>query len=166
MKRLAVVSLLALMACGSDKKEKEPAVMSMPSAQNAGPEDIAVTTTDGSMTLAVRGDSLRLRLSDATREKVRSELDTSKVEGDGFAARIKKAVKSKVAAGIGMEMAIPLSSIKTARLEGNKLVIESKQTGKALFDGTQANGKALVEAFSPDDAKKLIDYINGKIGTP
>jgi hypothetical protein len=166
MKRLAVVSMLAVMACGGDQKENVPAVMSMPSAQSAGPDDIAVTTTDGSTTLAVRGDSLRLRLSDATREKVRAELDTSKDEGDGFAARIKKSVKSKVAAGIGMEMAIPLAAIKAARLEGNKLVIESKDTGKALFDGTQANGKALVDAFSADDAKKLIDYLNRKIAKP
>ncbi|MEI6812707.1 MAG: hypothetical protein WCL36_00850 [bacterium] len=164
MKRLVAVSVLCVVACGgSDTPTKDTVVMSMPSAQRTEPEDIAITTTDGSMTMAVRGDSLRLRLSDATREKVRAELDTSKVEGNGFGARISKALKSKVSAGIGVEMAIPLSTIKDARLNGSRLVIESTQTGKELFDGTQAGGKPLGDAFSSEDAKRLIDFLQTKI---
>ncbi len=167
MKRLAIVSLVLVAACGGgDKDPKAGISMAVPNEAEKVAEDLAITTTDGSMTLAVRGDSLRLRLSDATREKVRSELDTAKVDGDGFGARIAKAVKSKVAQGIGMEMTIALSSIKAARLEGDRIVLESKETGKELFDGTQSNGKALVESFSNADAKKLVDFVQRRLGTP
>jgi hypothetical protein len=60
-------------------------------------------------------------------------------------------------------MAIPLSTIKDARLNGSRLVIESTQTGKELFDGTQAGGKPLGDAFSSEDAKRLIDFLQTKI---
>jgi hypothetical protein len=127
-------------------------------------DDIAITTTDSSMVLAVRHDTLRARLSDKVRAKVGAELDTSKVKGDGFGASIEKFVKKSVNKGLGAEVSEPLSDFSDAKVENGTLLIIPKDKSKSqAFDRTKANNKPLMQSFSQADAENFAAYIRARL---
>ena len=79
MTRVFAASLgLALAACGADTRlrlNEDPA--------KRGKDEMAITSHDGKMVLAVRLDSIRMRLSDSARKAVTADIATNTTDTNG-----------------------------------------------------------------------------------
>ena len=155
-------SLVLLAACRGGN-ENAGVSMSKP-AENHEPDAIAIVTTDGAMTLAVRTDSIRMRLSDSVLAEASKGLDSSTSKEDGFGASIEKFVKKQVKSGLGMELTVAISSLKDARVEHGAIVLESKAgSTKTVFDNTKVDKKPLLESFSAADAEHFVKAVRERI---
>ena len=101
MKQRAFAILIMLSTVGCFGRSDKTVSYSSNTAAVKMPDAIAITTTDGSMVLAVRHDTLLMRFTDKVRADVSGKLDTSKVKGDGFGASIEQFVKNSVDKEIG-----------------------------------------------------------------
>jgi hypothetical protein len=128
--------------------------------------DVRIVTTDGSIDLALVGDSISSGLSPASLEKVRRETDTSAVTGTGFAAEMEKMVKGTVQGAIGTRASIPLSAVRAVHYDGEKLVFEWNGAPPKMFVNAKVNGKPLLASFAPDDARRFADAVNARKGRP
>jgi hypothetical protein len=126
--------------------------------------DVRIVTTNGGVDLALIGDSISTGLSPAALRKVREETDTSKVSGTGFSASIEKMVKDKVQGAIGTRVSFPVSAVREARYDGQKIVFEWNGEPRKLFDNTKIDGKPLLASFSPEDARRFVDAVNARNG--
>ena len=162
---ILATSLLLLVACRGGA-EKEGVAMSK-SAENRAPDAIAIVTTDGSMMLAVRADSIRMRLSDSVLAEASKGLDSSTAKGDGFSASIEKFVKKTVKSGLGMELTVAISTLKDARVEHGAIVLENKSgSTKSVFSSTKVDKKPLLESFSAADAERFVKAVKERIVSP
>lgn len=157
---LALLALAAsLAACGGDSNVDVN--MSGPAR---GPDDLAITTTDGGMTLAVRADSIRMRIADSVRNKVAAELETDKADtGSGFSAWLARKAKSVAAKGMNVEMSVPISNVEKAAVENGAIVLTFRAGAPNPFSGTKSNKRPLLESFSAPDAEKFVAMVQGKI---
>ncbi len=163
--RLFVASLIVLASCSS-RDDTEGMAMSK-REDTKSPDAIAIVTTNGSMTLAVRNDSIRMRLSDSVLAKASKELDTSTAKGNGFGASIEKFVKKQVKSGLGMELSLAISTLKDARVEHGAIVLESKSGDtKTVFDNTDVDKKPLLQSFSAADAERFVTVVKERIAKP
>jgi hypothetical protein len=128
--------------------------------------DVRIVTTDGSIDLALVGDSISSGLSPAAVEKVRRETDTAAVTGTGFGAEMEKMVKGTVQGAIGTRASIPLSAVRAVRYDGEKLVFEWNGAPPKLFVNAKVNGKPLLASFAPDEARRFADAVNARKGRP
>jgi hypothetical protein len=153
---LAIVSITgACIGSGKDKVE-----FSKVSEAPRGTDDIAIVTTDGGITMAVRGDSIRLRFSDSLMKKINKDLDTSKVEDKGFGGDIARMVKKQVASSLGGEMSTPLGDIEDAKVENGTIVfVYADKSKKQPFGNTTSNDRPLLSSFSQADAEKFVAYV-------
>ncbi|MDB4912994.1 MAG: hypothetical protein JWM95_638 [Gemmatimonadetes bacterium] len=164
----ALAAALALSACGRhDDKTGVPVRMSRnpePGTPQAAIQsgDIRITNTDNSVDLALLGDTISSGLSEQTLRKVRSETDTSAVQGSGLGASIEKMVKGSVQSAIGTRVAFPLSAVRGARYENGRIVFEGDGQPENLFKNSNGKGKNLLESFSPGDAQKFVDAVNAR----
>lgn len=126
--------------------------------------DIRIVTTNNGIDLALIGDSISTGLSPAALRKVREETDTSKVSGTGFGASIEKMVKDKVQGAIGTRVSFPVSAVREARYDGQKIVFEWNGEPRKIFDNTKIDGKPLLASFSPEDARRFVDAVNARNG--
>ena len=132
------------------------------SARELGPGDLIITDRDSSLDLLLVGDHIATRFSAKTMEKINEKTDTSANKGSGFTASISKMVKSTVQTQLSKEVRYPVSDIRDARYEDDRLVIELKN-GKRLFQDTKINNRRFDESFTPDDAKRFADAVNARI---
>src|SRR5215208_381837 len=114
--------------------------------------DVRIVTTNGGIDLALIGDSISSGLSPEALRKVREETDTAKVHGTGFGADIEKMVKGTVQGAVGKRMAFPLSEVRAARYDGERIVFEWTGEPRKIFDNAKIDGKPLLASFAPDDA--------------
>jgi hypothetical protein len=128
--------------------------------------DVRIVTTDGSIDLALVGDSISSGLSPAAVEKVRRETDTAAVTGTGFGAEMEKMVKGTVQGAIGTRASIPLSAVRAVRYDGEKLVFEWNGAPPKMFVNAKVNGKPLLASFAPDEARRFADAVNARKGRP
>jgi hypothetical protein len=128
--------------------------------------DVRIVTTDGSIDLALIGDSISSGLSPASIAKVRHETDTAAVDGTGFAAEMEKMVKGTVQGAIGTRVSIPLSAVREVRYDGEKLVFEWNGAPPKVFVSAKVNGKPLLASFAPDEARRFADAVNARKGRP
>lgn len=126
--------------------------------------DIRIVTTNGGVDLALIGDSISTGLSPSAIRKVKEETDTSKVSGSGFGASIEKMVKDKVQGAIGTRVSFPVSAVREARYDGQKIVFEWNGEPRKLFDNTKIDGKPLLASFSPEDSRRFVDAVNARNG--
>jgi hypothetical protein len=136
------------------------------SNDSLAPGDVRIVTTDGSLDLALVGDSISSGLSPASIEKVRHETDTAAVQGSGFAADMEKMVKGTVQGAIGTRASIPLSAVREVRYDGEKLVFEWNGAPPKLFVDAKVNGKPLLASFAPDEARRFAGAVNARKGKP
>ncbi len=129
-----------------------------------GAGDIRIVTTNGGIDLALIGDSISSGLSPEAIRKVRQETDTMKVTGSGFGSQIEKMVKGSVQGAIGTRVSFPVSAVRAARYDGEKIVFEWSGEPRKIFDQTKIDGKPLLASFSPDDAKRFADAVNARKG--
>ena len=139
----------------------------VPAAEDSlGPGDVRIIATNGGIDLALIGDSVSSGLSPAALKKVHDETDTSKVSGTGFGASIEKMVKGTVQGAIGTRLSFPVSAVREARYDGEKIVFVWEGEPRKLFENTKVDGKPLLASFSPEDSKRFVDAVNARKGKP
>jgi hypothetical protein len=155
---LALAVLVAVAgACFGSKDKVE---FSRTSSAPRGADDIAIVTTDGGVTLAIRGDSIRLRFSDSVMAKLNKDLDTAKNVDEGLGSHIATMVKKQVASNIGGELSMPLGDVEDAKYENRTIVfVYADKSRKQPFANTKSNDKPVMSAFSPADAEKFVAYV-------
>lgn len=164
MKLRALAPLMMLSAVACFGRSDKTVSYSTNTAAVTMPDDIAITTTDGSMVLAVRHDTLLVRLSDKVRADASGKLDTSKVKGDGFGASIERFVKNSVDKGLSAEVSEPLSDFNDAKVESGTLIIVPRDKSKSPpFDHTKVNNRPLMSSFSPSDAEGFAAYVRARL---
>lgn len=164
MKNFILFSLLVVSAaCFGGGKDKDGFRFAKKTEDARPVDDIAIVTTDGAITLAIRADSLRLRFSDSLQKVVDKDLDTAKVEGNGIGANIAKMVKKQVASSLAGEMSTPLGDIEDARYENGTIVfVYADKSRKQPFGNTKTNNKPLMSSFSVADAERFVEYVKGR----
>lgn len=164
MKQSAVAILIMLATVACFGRSDKTVSYSTTTAAVKMPDDIAITTTDGSMVLAVRHDTLRVRLSDKVRSDASGKFDTSKVTGNGFGASIERFVKNSVDKGLSAEVSEPLSDFSDAKVENGALIIVPRDKSKSPpFDHTKVNNRPLMQSFSQSDAEGFAAYVRARI---
>jgi hypothetical protein len=124
--------------------------------------DVRITTVDGSIDLALLGDSISSGLSQGSLDKVRTETDTAAVDGTGLAANLERMVKGTVQSAVGTRISVPISAIRDVRYENGAIVIDWVGERRTIFDNTKINGKRLLESFRPDDARRFVDAVKAR----
>jgi|GEM_PF-2098747 len=176
---LIVMALLA--ACGGDKTESnsEFGVESASESSASGDgvrvttgandstaladADVQITSTDGSITLAVLHDSVVMQLSDSLRQSVKDQVDSSTSSaGDGMGAALAKVVGSAVSAAVSSAMGIavkaPAAQVKELRYENGRLFF--KVEGSNVKFNTKGDGNSDGAPFTEADAKRFIDAVD------
>jgi hypothetical protein len=128
--------------------------------------DVRIVATNGGIDLALIGDSISSGLSPAALKKVHEETDTGKVSGTGFGASIEKMVKGTVQGAIGTRVSFPVSAVREARYDGEKIVFEWNGEPRKIFENTKVDGKPLLASFPPDEARRFVDAVNARKGKP
>jgi hypothetical protein len=126
--------------------------------------DVRIVTTNNGVDLALIGDSISTGLSPSALKKVHDETDTMKVSGTGFGASIEKMVKGTVQGAIGTRVSFPVSAVREAKYEGDKIVFVWAGEPRKIFDNTKIDGKPLLASFSPDDSRRFVDAVNARVG--
>jgi hypothetical protein len=173
----AVGAAMLALACSTDSdkaaRDEAPAGgvtlsrSKMPASDDSlAAGDVRIVTTDGSIDLALVGDSISSGLSPAAVEKVRRETDTAAVTGTGFGAEMEKMVKGTVQGAIGTRASIPLSAVRAVRYDGERLVFEWNGAPPKVFVNAKVNGKPLLASFAPDEARRFADAVNARKGRP
>lgn len=124
--------------------------------------DVRIVSTNGGVDLALIGDSISTGLSPTALTKVHEETDTSKVTGTGFSASIERMVKGQVQGAIGTRVSFPVSAVREARYDGDKIVFEWDGEPRKLFENTKIDGKPLLASFAPGDARRFVDAVNAR----
>ncbi|HEU4557220.1 MAG TPA: hypothetical protein VFS20_05200 [Longimicrobium sp.] len=125
--------------------------------------DASLRTRDRQVALLLTDTDLVLQLTDRGLSGVRSDIRRGDGEQEGLGSRILAHVLS---AGVGEFLnhgiAAPLSTLRRARVDGSRLVIENRD-GEDLFAEVEVNGKQPMEEFSPDEARRFADAVNRAI---
>jgi hypothetical protein len=138
---------------------------SLPVASDSLPAgDVRIVTTNNGVDLALIGDSISTGLSPSTLKKVHDETDTLGMSGSGFGASIEKMVKGTVQGAIGKRVSFPVSAVREARYDGQKIVFVWAGEPRKIFDNTKIDGKPLLASFSPDDSRRFVDAVNARVG--
>ena len=132
------------------------------SHDSLAPGDVRIVASNGGLDLALIGDSISTGLSPAALEKVHQETDTSRVTGTGFSASLEKMVKGTVQGAIGTRVSFPVSAVREARYDGEKIVFEWAGEPRKIFDNMKIDGKPLLASFAPDDARRFVDAVNAR----
>jgi TolA-binding protein len=177
----ALIAMTLLAACGGDKSESnsEFGVESADERSVSGggvrvttgandstalaDADVQITSTDGSITLAVLHDSVVMQLSDSLRQSVKDQVDSSTSNaGDGMGAAIAKVVGSAVSAAVSSAMGIavkaPASQVKELRYENGRLFF--KVEGSNVKFNTKGNNNSDGAPFTEADAKRFIEAVD------
>lgn len=128
--------------------------------------DVRIVTTNGGVDLALIGDSISTGLSPSALKKVREETDTARVTGSGFGASIEKMVKGTVQGAIGTRVSFPVSAVRQARYDGEKIVFEWAGEPRKIFDNTKIDGKPLLASFTPEESRRFVDAVNARVARP
>lgn len=159
MRLFVSTALLLVAACsGGDSSVK------ISTADGARPpDDMAITTTKGEMMLTVRADSMRMRISDATRSSIDSAMAKNDT-GTGFGAWIARKAMGVARKGLSMEVSVPLSGVQDARVANGALVFTYGPGTRDPFKNVKADKRPLLESFKSEDAEQFAAYVRGRIG--
>jgi hypothetical protein len=126
----------------------------------SAPREMSMTTEGGEVVLALRADSVVMRLSDSTLAEVRAETDTGDVEGDpaSVAARLERLVKSGVQKALSKEIAVSVDRIEEIRYEDGRIVMRVEKAPKVLnFESVKVgDNRPVLASFPPDDARRFV----------
>lgn len=176
-KPIVVAAALVVAACSSKPAERakdeapdggvtlsKSTVPASDDSLRAG--DVRIVATNGGIDLALVGDSISTGLSPSALQKVHDETDTAKVAGTGFGASIEKMVKGTVQGAVGTRVSFPVSAVREARYDGEKIVFEWEGEPRKIFDNTKVDGKPLLASFAPEEARRFVDAVNARKGKP
>jgi hypothetical protein len=164
MRRLPRLLLLLTVAaaCGGDRPKGNVVINSTDGAKQ--PDDLAITTRDG-VILGVRHDTVRVRLSDSARAKVKQEVakETSDTSGFGIGSFIARKVGDAVAKTMDMELSVPVSSIKSVTQEDSSVRFVMRDGSKGLGFGNNSKSKGTIGSFAPADVEKFVKFLQPKL---
>lgn len=131
------------------------------------PGEVRIVTNNGAAFLALRGDDVVAGLSDSIRRIVEVEMAKEMDEHkSGIGGAIQSAVLTGVNKLLDKEISVPVSEIRDIEYRGNRIVISYKN-GKPKrildFDNIKHNNNTLLEQFSEEDARKLVEAVRIKI---
>jgi hypothetical protein len=133
------------------------------------PEEVRILTRNGAAFMSLRGEEVVAGLSDSLREVVAMEMKREMPkDGSGLGGMISDAVRSGVEKLLDKEITVPVSDIRDIDYRGNRIVIVYKDRNhKRLldFDTIKNSDEALLEQFSEQDARRLVDAVRVKIVT-
>ena len=166
-KALLLAALVVIASCRhGDEEPKVPVSVSRATdttaARPLAAGDIRIASVDGSIDLAMIGDSISGGLSLATLAKVRQKTDTGAVTGTGFGASIEKMVKASVRSAIGTRMGVPVSSVKDVRYDGKRIVFDWNGKAPTDFANAKVNNKDVMASFGADDAQRFVDAVHAR----
>ncbi len=125
--------------------------------------DASLRTRDRQVALLLTNTDVVLQLTDRGLSGVSADIRRGDGDREGLGSRILAHVLS---AGVGELLnhgiAAPLSTLRRARVEGSRLVLENRE-GADLFADVEVNGKQPMEEFSPDEARRFADAVNRAI---
>lgn len=155
--------VVALAACDGDDAKSSIKVASTEGPRPA--DDLAIATRDGGMLLAVRHDTIRMRLSDSARRVAQSEMAkaTQDTSGGAIGSWIKEKALGLVAEGMKIEMSVPVAGIKSLTREDSSIHFEMRDGKSGFSFGSKGKSKGNVGPFSPSDADKFIAYVGPKL---
>jgi hypothetical protein len=180
----AAILLLGLDKRGERKREREAArhiVAAGPVAAVHGsavgwgtgvahpPEEVRILTQSGTAFMSLRGDEVVAGLSDSVREVVTNEMKREMAKNpSGLGAMISGAVRSGVEKLLDKEITVPVSDIRDIDYRGNRIVIVYKDANRKRildFDTIKDHDQSLLQQFSEEDARRLVDAVRVKIVT-
>lgn len=156
-----LLAAVMLTACARDKAEDTGNVkVAFGKEETAeptlGPDDVRITSIDGSFVMAVIGDTVRMNLSDSLRNKVKNDIDTSAGDKGGFGAAIAKSVGTVVSGAMGFVIRVPVNDVQNLRYENGKLRFDVRGGGVKVNTSDQNGGNA---EFTEADAKRFIEAV-------
>ena len=157
---LAAGAVLTACRRDADRAPENVRLAGRDSALTLGAGDVAIVNTDSSVEMAVVGQSIVVRLSDKTMNRIRQETDTAAVRDSGIGGSIERLVKSTVRSALNRQVTYPVSQVNDARYENGeiKLIVDGRQP--ALFTNTKVGGRRLMESFRPEDAERFVTAVN------
>ena len=133
------------------------------SPATVGGDSVAITTTDGSVVLALARDTVAMGLSPAALAKVRRETDTTG-GGNGIGALIERTVKSGVASMLRRRIAVPVTDIEDVRYEAGAIRFSFRRDPGALnFEEVKVNDRPSLESFREADARLFVDSVRARL---
>ncbi len=159
----AVALVVILAACGGGDSKSSIAA-STPEGPRAA-DDLAITSHDGGMVLAIRHDTIRMRLSDSARATAKTEMAkaTADTSGGSIGNWIKAKVVSTVEKGMQMEMSVPVTGVKLLVREDSSIRFEMKDGKSVVGFSSKSKSKGTVGSFKPDDAEKFVAFVKPKL---
>ena len=159
MRSLAVPALaLALAGCvDTTPAEDRPGFAARDSVLQLREGDVRIVSTDGQLELAVLGDRVLMRMSDAAVAKLRRDLDTTAVaSAEGVGSWVEKKVKGTVASVLDKQMVMPAALISEASYVDGEIRIRMRGSEEPmLFPGS--GGQASTTArFAPGEAERFV----------
>ena len=163
---LAIAIPVLAAACGRNDSKTNisgASFVARDTVRPLGPGDIRIANTDSSFELALIGDSLVTGFGSRVLREINAKTDTTRVEGNGFAAGIEKMVKGTVANAMSRELKFPLADISDVKYDDERLVFYGKD-GKQmkLFENAETDHKKVSETFSPSEAQRFVAAFKAK----
>ena len=161
MTRVFAASLgLALAACGADTRlrlNEDPA--------KRGKDEMAITSHDGKMVLAVRLDSIRMRLSDSARKAATADIATNTTDtSGGVGAWIASKAGEFATKGVGLEASVAISSVASVEVKDSSVKLVMKGGRSVAFGGgDKGRAKGEFGAFAPADAERFAAYLRPRL---
>lgn len=127
--------------------------------------DIRIVTTTSELDLALVGDTISAGLAPHALAKARRETDSATVSGSGLGPSIERLVKGTVQTAVSTRVSFPVSAVKAIRYRDGAIEFEWSERPTRLFEQTKVNGKPFLASFPPDDARRFVDAVRGRIAT-
>ena len=133
-----------------------------------GEGDVAVTSTDNTVVLALIGDTVRMQLSDSLRRSVAADVDSSITNETGaLGGMIARTVGKTVAGAMGFVVRIPVQEVENVRYEDGRIRFESRGNVKfSMGDGNErsegndgGNDKGNGARFSEEDGRRFVEAV-------
>ncbi len=146
------------------------AVRSVGVAVGRTPEEVRILSRNGAAFMSLRGNEVVAGLSDSLREVVTLEMKREMPkDGAGLGGMISTAVLSGIEKLLDKEITVPVSEIRDIEYRGDRIVIlykDPKRKRMLDFDTIKEHDQSLLQQFSEEDARRLVDAVRVKIAAP
>jgi hypothetical protein len=159
-----IAAVGALAACGSrDSRARSRSADSSATAEaplvRERPGETTITSTDGNIELALRADTVAMRLSKRVLDEADAKLDNKRSDSK-LGAMIENVVKSAVKSGLSTEVSYRLDEIKDARYEDGAIRFDYVKRHDLSFENVKQDKRPVLEMFRPDDAERFVGLVN------
>jgi hypothetical protein len=119
----------------------------------------ALQTEDGKVALLLVRGALVMQMTDRGLAEIGRDMERDNREETGFARFVGNIVRSGVRTMLDRGIEVPLSEIREARFERNRLMLVGRD-GKELFQNVKVNDTEVMESFDPARARAFAARVN------